>query len=238
MGEYVCVRGDSSYTEEIAENENNHGELVYSRTVQPTASEQGYDIYYCNNLCGYWEKRNFTEPIKTDAEFTDCLEAYNASLLTIVNNFDAYTEESKATYLNAINDAKANGEAAIDAKNASALDKATASIIEATALLRIRTISIKLMICNADGKIVESQSRTESASYGDLVKFDISENIGDLNVQKWTIKKDGVTRKVSQGEASCELTANSDATVCAYLTEKEVEPSTNIKLTLLNNDLQ
>lgn len=236
VGEYVCVRGDSSYTEEISENENNHGELVYSRTVQPTASEQGYDIYYCNNLCGYWEKRNFTEPTKTDAEFTDCLEAYNASLLTIVNNFDAYTEESKATYLNAINDAKANGEAAIDAKDASALDRATASIIEATALLRIRTISVKLMICNANGEIVESQSRTESASYGDLVKFDISEDIGDLNVQKWTIKKDGVTRKVSQGEATCELIANSNATVCAYLTEKEVEPSTNIKLTLLNND--
>ena len=92
------------------------------------------------------------------------------------------------------------------------------------------------MICNANGEIVESQSRTESASYGDLVKFDISEDIGNLNVQKWTVKKDGVTRKVSQGEATCELIANSNATVCAYLTEKEVEPSTNIKLTLLNND--
>ena len=236
VGEYVCVRGDSSYTEEIAEDDSNHGEMVYSRTVQPTASEQGYDIYYCNNLCGYWEKRNFTEPTNTDAQFTDCLEAYNASLLTIVDNFDAYTDESKESYLEAVNKAKADGEAAIEAKDKAALDKATTSIIEATALLRIRTVSIKLLVCDVNGNIIEPQGTAKEASYGDLVTLDISDEIGSANVEKWTIKKNGVTKKISQSSAICELIANGDAVISAYLTDEKPTAQNKIKLTLQNND--
>ena len=236
VGEYVCVRGDSSYTEEIAEDDNNHGEMIYSRTVQPTASEQGYDIYYCNNLCGYWEKRNFTEPTNTDAQFTDCLEAYNASLLTIVDNFDAYTDESKESYLEAVNSAKADGEAAIEAKDKTALDKATASIIEATALLRIRTVSIKLLVCDVNGNIIEPQGTAKEASYGELVTLDISDEIESANVEKWTIKKNGVTKKINQSSAVCELIAKDDAVISAYLTDENPTAQNKIKLTLQNND--
>ncbi|MDO4364109.1 MAG: hypothetical protein Q4C99_06245, partial [Clostridia bacterium] len=236
VGEYTCVRGDSSYTELFPENPNNHPNLIYSRTVAPTETEQGYDIYYCDNLCGYWEKKNITEPTGTNSEFNDFLEAYNASLLTITESFEAYTDESKEAYCEAITNAKSAARIAIESKDGSALDSATKSIIEASALLRVRTISIKLLVYGANGEIIEPTNSTREAQYGDIVTLDISNSIGNMNVEKWTIKKDGVTKKVSQSEAVCQIVANSDAIVSAYLTEDEVESTDKTKLTLLNND--
>ena len=236
VGEYTCIRGDSSYTELLPTNPNNHPNLIYSRTVAPTKTEEGYDIYYCDNLCGYWEKNNITEPTGTNSEFNDCLEAYNASLLTITQDFDAYTDESKEAYTEAITNAKNAAQLAVEAKDCSALDSATKSIIEASALLRIKTINIKLLVYGANGEIIEPTNSAKEAQYGDTVTLDISDRIGDMNVEKWTIKKDDVTKKVSQNEAVCQIVANSDAVVSAYLTEDEVESTDKTKLTLLNND--
>ncbi|WP_296967343.1 hypothetical protein [uncultured Eubacterium sp.] len=236
VGEYTCVRGDSSYTELLPENPNNHPNLVYSRTVAPTATEQGYDIYCCDNLCGYWEKKNITNPTDTNSEFNDFLEAYNASLLTITENFEAYTDESKEAYCEAIANAKSAAGIAIENKDGSALDSATKNIIEASALLRVRTISIKLLVYGANGEIIEPTTSTTQAQYGDIVTLDISDSTDNMNVEKWTVTKDGVTKKVSQNEAVCQIVANSDAVVNAYLTEDEVEPADKIKLTLLNNN--
>ncbi len=236
VGEYACIRGDESYTELLPENPDNHPNLIYSRTVSPTATESGYDIYYCDNLCGYWEKKNITAPTGTTSEFNDCLEAYNASLLTITENFEAYTDESKANYTEAIESAKNAAVLAIEAKDCTALDSATKSIIEASAVLRVKTISIKLLVYSANGEIIEPTDSTTQAQYGDIVTLDISNEIDNLNVEKWTVKKDGVTKKISQNEAVCQITANSDAVVTAYLTDEEVETSNKTKLTLLNND--
>lgn len=236
VGEYVCIRHDHSYTEEIKEDDHNHPVMLYSRTVAPTASEKGYDIYYCANLCGYWEKRNIKPATQTNAEFADCLEAYNASLKTIVESFDAYTEESQEAYTRAISEAKAKAEAAIESEDIASLDKATSSIIEATSLLRVRIISVKLQICNANGEITQPQSTTQYVSYGEPVTFDVTDEIGDMNVEKWTVNKNGVTKKVSQGSAVCELVANDDAVVKVYLTKKAVPKDNKIKLTLLNNN--
>lgn len=236
VGEYVCIRHDHSYTEEIKENDHNHPVMLYSRTVAPTASEEGYDIYYCANLCGYWEKRNITPATETSAEFADCLEAYNASLKTIVDSFEAYTEESQEAYTQAINEAKAKAETAIESEDIASLDKATTSIIEATSLLRVKIISVKLQICNANGEITQPQTTTQYVSYGEPVTFDVTNEIGDMNVEKWTVKKNGVTKKVSQSSAVYELVANEDAIVKVYLTKKAVPKNNKIKLTLLNNN--
>lgn len=236
VGEYTCIRGDSSYTELLPINSSNHANLVYSRTVAPTASESGYDIYYCDNLCGYWEKKNITAPTGTSSSFSDCLEAYNASLLTIIDNFDAYTDESKNQYNEAIKNAKNAAQVAIETENCTALDSATKGIIEATALLRVKTVSIKLLVYSSDGEVIEPTQSVTQAQYGDIVTLDISDEIGNMNVEKWTVKKDGVTKKVSQNEAVCQITANSNAIVNVYLTDETVEPSNKTKLTLLNND--
>ncbi|MDO4364351.1 MAG: hypothetical protein Q4C99_07465, partial [Clostridia bacterium] len=147
-----------------------------------------------------------------------------------------YTDESKEAYTEAITNAKNAAQLAVEAKDCSALDSATKSIIEASALLRIKTINIKLLVYGANGEIIEPTNSAKEAQYGDTVTLDISDRIGDMNVEKWTIKKDGVTKKVSQNEAVCQIVANSDAVVSAYLTEDEVESTDKTKLTLLNND--
>lgn len=236
VGEYTCIRHDHSYTTIIEENPNNHPNLIYSRTVAPTATEEGYDIYYCDNLCGYWEKKNITSPIGADSVFADYLEAYNASLSTVTESFDAYTDTSKQAYLEAIEKAKSAAQSAIESKDSSALDTATKSIIEASALLRVKIITVRLLICNANGEIIEPSNSVTQASYGDAVTLNIQNEIGNMNVEKWTVKKNGVTRKVSQAEAECEIIADADATVNAYLTDEEPEQSSKIKLTVLNND--
>ena len=92
------------------------------------------------------------------------------------------------------------------------------------------------MVYGANGEIIEPTTSTTQAQYGDVVTLDISDSTDNMNVEKWTVTKDGVTKKVSQNEAVCQIVANSDAVVNAYLTEDEVEPADKIKLTLLNNN--
>ena len=156
--------------------------------------------------------------------------------MTITENFEAYTDEAKEAYCEAIANAKSAAGIAIENKDGPALDSATKNIIEASALLRVRTISIKLLVYDANGEIIEPTTSTTQAQYGDIVTLDISDSTDNMNVEKWTVTKDGVTKKVSQNEAICQIVANSDAVVNAYLTEDEVEPADKIKLTLLNNN--
>lgn len=166
MFEYSCSNCDYSYNEYTDVAPNNHNDLVYARTVAPTQTEDGYDIYYCSNLCGYWEKRNIVVAEKSEL-FDSYLDAYNASLETIVNDFEPYTNASVSNYLDAVNQAKANGENAILNRNIYDLDNATKSIIEATALLRLKTISITIL---SDDNI-----NTIDATYGENVNIKVSE---------------------------------------------------------------
>ena len=92
------------------------------------------------------------------------------------------------------------------------------------------------MVYGANGEIIEPTSSETQVQYGDVVTLDISDSTDNMNVEKWTVTKDGVTKKVSQNEVVCQIVANSDAVVNAYLTEDEVEPADKIKLTLLNNN--
>lgn len=228
--EYVCIRHDNSYTEETEINENNHPVLIYSRTVEPTASESGYDIYYCNNLCGYWEKRNIVPPTKSEPTFADCINAYNAALETIVEELTPYTEESKLVYTQRISEAKAMAEQAIENEDTKSLDSATASIIEATALLRIKTVSINLLVCDANGEIVTPSEKTLLASYGDIATLDISNETNGLNVEKWTVEQNGKTVKLNNTSAYCDINAYGNSTVVAYLTENTTAEKKKITL--------
>ena len=223
--EYVCIRHDDSYTEQTGTDDNNHPELVYSRTVAPTESESGCDIYYCNNLCGYWEKRNIVPPTSSNPIFSDYLDSYNMALETIIEDLTPYTEESKPIYTQAIANAKAQAENAIREQNIQLLESSTRTIIEASALLRIRTISINLLVCDVNGKIIVPETGTSLALYGDTVNLDISNVANGLSVEKWTVEQNGKITKVNNASTYCDINACADTYVIAYLSEDEAKQS-------------
>lgn len=229
--EYKCIRHDSSYTEQTDIDANHHPELVYARTVAPTETESGYDIYYCNNLCGYWEKRNIVPPTGKNNDFSDYLDAYNTALETIIEDLTPYTPETKPIYTQLIADAKAQAETAIIQQDTQLLDAATRAIIEASASLRIRTVSINLYVCDVNGEIVSPASGVSLASYGDTVNLDITDSANNLSVEKWTVEQNGKTTKINNPSTNCDINAYGDAVVVAYLSEEEtVSTQKTIKL--------
>lgn len=224
INQYTCANCKEQYEEQIGINTNAHGELIFARTVEPTATENGYDIYYCSNLCGYWEKQNLKPATSTNNDFGEYLQAYNYALNQIVTDFAPYTVDSVKIYQEQISIAKAQAQNAIEASNGQELDSATRAIIEASAVLRIRTVSINIRTNYEDGR---STTRTLSANYGDNVVLKIQED----NVAKWTMTKDNKTTLLST-QSTCGIMAD-DVQIDAIIGESEynVEP-----ITLLNQN--
>lgn len=236
-GKYSCIRCDESYTEEIPVNPNAHAELIYSRTVAPTETEQGYDIYYCSNLCGYWEKRNFTDPVGGESDFSDYLEAYNAAVAGLVTDFEPYTDESADLYRDAVAQAKMNGEAAINSQSAEELELATKALIESSALLRIKTCEVLVYINGADGEAFEIDSLPKNVNYGDELNINLASQIGENDVEKWTVEQNGVTKKVALNSQNYDIVVKDDAVVNVYLSENKTSDDKKYsKVTMLNND--
>ena len=232
IGEYTCTR----YTVEIPTEPNIHAELIFARTVSPTDVEMGYDIYYCSNLCGYWEKRNYTPAYGADNDFADYIEAYNAALSIIVTDFKPFTDESISIYNEAVQNAVASGNQAIDGKSVQDIEKATKDIIEATSLLRIKTCRITIYINTSDGEIREFNFPSETIDYGETFSIDISDELNNETVEKWTVEKNGITRKAAYCKTTYDMVATDDTVVNVYLTDEETAQSDSSKITMLNQD--
>lgn len=236
IGEYTCTRCPHSYTVEIPTDSNVHADMQYARTVSPTDAEMGYDIYYCANLCGYWEKRNLTPAIGSDNDLASYIEAYNAAAASVVTDFAPYTAESITAYNEAIQNAQTAGNQAIENKSIPDIENATKTIIEASSLLRIKTCSVKVYICTSSGEIREFNYPAESVDYGEAVSIDVANELNNENVEKWTVEKNGITKKVAYSDTSYDMVATDDTIVNVYLTDEEPEPTDSSKVTILNND--
>lgn len=137
--EYTCSRCNDSYTEYMEINPNVHSDVIYARTIAPTGTTMGYDIYYCSYLCGYWEKRNITAPTNIVAEdnaYSDYLEVYNEAYKYIETEYADYTRESITAYWAEIARAREIAENAIESNNPADIDTATTMIIEAKSILK------------------------------------------------------------------------------------------------------
>jgi len=236
IGEYTCTRCNHSYTVEIPTDSSVHADMQYARTVSPTDVEMGYDIYYCSNLCGYWEKRNLIPAIGSDNNLASYIEAYNAAAASVVTDFAPYTTESISAYNEAVQNATAAGNQAIENKSIPDIENATKNIIEASSLLRIKTCSVKVYICTSSGDIREFNYTAEPVDYGEAVSIDIANELNNENVEKWTVEKNGITKKVAYSDTSYNMVATDDTIVNVYLTDEEPEPSDSSKITILNND--
>lgn len=236
IGEYTCTICDHSYIVEIPTDSSVHSDMLFARTVSPTDVEMGYDIYYCSNLCGYWEKRNLTPAIGSDNDFASYIEAYNAASASVVTDFEPYTAESISAYNEAIQNTEAAGNQAIENKSISDIENATKDIIEASTLLRIKTCSVKIYICTSNGEIREFNCSADNVDYGEAVSIDIANELNNENVEKWTVEKNGITKKVAYSDTSYDMVATDDTIVNVYLTNEETEPSDSSKITMLNND--
>ncbi len=236
VGEYTCTRCSNSYTVEIPTDSSIHSDMLYARTVSPTDVEMGYDIYYCSNLCGYWEKRNLTPAIGSDNGFASYVEAYNAAAASVVTDFEPYTAESISAYDEAVQNALAAGNQAIEDNSIADIENATKNIIEASSLLRIKTCSVKVYIFTSNGEIREFNYTADNVDYGETVSIDIADELNNENVEKWTVENNGTTTKVAYSETSYDMVATDDTVVNVYLTDEETEPSDSSKITMLNND--
>lgn len=234
--EYTCTRCEDTYIEEIPINSNIHSDMIYSRTVAPTEIEQGYDIYYCSNFCGYWEKRNFIPAIGGDSNLADYIEIYNAAVANLVTDFAPYTQESIDAYNQITEQAKAKGEQAVADSLPSDIELAAKTLIEASSVLRIKTLDVVIYINCSDDEVRELVYSSEGVSYGDSINVDISNELGKSNVKKWTVEQNGETKRLALSSASCDMVITDDAVINVYLTDDEVEIADSSKVTMLNND--
>lgn len=205
--QYTCTNCNEYYQEYIDINPNNHSELIFARTVEPTDTEDGFDIYYCSNLCGYWEKQNII-PCEKNADIDSYIQSYNNALETIINDFSPYTSDSVALYNEAIVNAKSDAISAIDNSNVSALENATKAIIEALSLLRIKTIRVEIAL--------ESSITIAIASYGDMVRIPITQN------SKIVLENDGVAQLLCYADDDVEFVATNDTTISVTITDREI----------------
>lgn len=236
VGEYTCTRCHDSYTVEIPTDSNVHGDMIFSRTVSPSEVEEGYDIYYCSCLCGYWEKRNVVPALGKDNDMASYIDAYNAAKACVVTDFKPYTEKSISQYEKALQEALQAGNQAIENKSVADIENATKAIIEASSILRIKLCDVKVYIFTADGEIREFGGSCNSVEYGNQVSIDIANELNNENVEKWTVESNGVTKKVAYSQTSYDMIARDDAVINVYLTDEEVQPSDSSKVTILNND--
>lgn len=234
--EYTCHVCGDTYITELPIDSNVHAELVYSRTVAPTATERGYDIYYCSNLCGYWEKKNITSPIGGDSNLADYIESYNAAVASVVTDFAAYTQSSVDEYQQIISQAQSDGEAAISNASIPDIELATKTLIEASAVLRIKTLDVKIYINCSDGEIREIVYSAEGIDYGETLSLDVSDELTQSKVEKWTVEQNGVTKKVAMSSSIYDMVVTDDAIVNVYLTDEEPDSTGYSKVTLLNHD--
>ncbi len=201
--EYTCEACNDKYFEYTDINKDSHNELIYARTVDPTETEDGYDIYYCSNLCGYWEKKNIVPAIK-QIDLTSCIESYNLAKITIVSDFTQYTASSVDEYNGTISSLIEDAEQAIIDADANTLDACTKAIIEASAILRVRTLSVS--ICN--GLDIEIQN----VSYGQSTTISVSQ------MSKVTIEQNGVTKVLCYADDDINYTFDNDAIIEIYPT--------------------
>lgn len=132
---YTCTLCGDSYNEQIPVNPNKHNELIFARTVAPTDSENGYDIYYCSNLCTMYEKCNFVAPTSDDGTVQSYYDTYNSALENVEYDLIPYTNASVELYLAEINRAKVLALDSIQKLDNSSLDLSAKIILEAKALL-------------------------------------------------------------------------------------------------------
>lgn len=202
--EYTCKGCNNTYTEYTPTN-NNHANLIYARTVAPTDTEDGFDIYYCSNLCGYWEKKNIVLAEKSEL-LESYVESYNSAKSTIITDLEAYTTESIEKYQDAISSAIANAEIGISNRDIIAIDNATKTILEASSLLRIKALSIEITI---DGQTYENIT-----SYGDVVTVNVS------SMSKVTVEDNDITTVLCYTDESFDYVAKSNVKIEAYSSNK------------------
>lgn len=207
--EYYCARCKDTYHEAIPVDVSAHNELAFARTVAPTDTEQGYDIYYCTNLCGYWEKKNIIPSLKETSELEEYINAYNYALEQIVTDFAPYTSESIEAYQNAIDNAKID----IENSNTSQLENATRQILEASAILRIKTVTINIRYNRENGATTKNKI---SAQYGNIV----TTSLDNENVIKWTITQNGVT-SIASYDNVCNVVAGDDMEIDAIIGDEK-----------------
>lgn len=215
--EYNCSRCDSTYNEFTPVNDN-HGELIFARTVSPTETEDGYDIYYCSNLCGYWEKQNIVLADKSPL-FESYIDSYNLALEYVVSGFEPYTVDSVDAYTTIINNAKDTAQNAIDNRDIVSLENATKEIIEASSILRIKTLSVTI--------IIDDKEYNNIVDYGNVVSFSVNE------MSKVTIEQNDVTKILCYTDDIVEYTAKDNAIIESYPTSIKEESK---KIVVLDNN--
>lgn len=216
--EYACQRCDAYYQEYIDIDCDKHGEMLYARTVAPSDTDDGYDIYYCSNLCGYWEKKNIVLTEK-EADFDSYLEAYNNAIEATIDDFEPYTADSISLYNSIICEAKNNASNAVASRDIVLLERCTTQIIEATSVLRIKTVRIDI--------VLENNVDTQLVEYGSSFKININK------ASKITIEEDGITSLLCYDDNDINLVAHNDAIINIYNIES---CDISNKITLLDNN--